>query len=172
MHHLGTDPAKYIIYPGGKGYYFDEVVENALIEHGLNPTQDELDKIFWDFLDPEIQRVIRGFEQSTSKPMPEQDKGNQNHHLFDMRRIHFLRFGSMDQERLHGLPDKFFQVLLGKSRDEIEQYFMKEEQILRPGELIRYLFAIFGLKQQFLHFPFVLDYSLSSFGMMQDSPQD
>jgi len=24
---LGTDPAQYIIYPGGKGYYFDEVVE-------------------------------------------------------------------------------------------------------------------------------------------------
>ena len=96
LFHLGTDPAKYIIYPGGKGYYFDEVVENALIEHGLNPTQDELDKIFWDFLDPEIQRVIRGFEQSTSKPMSEQDKGNQNHHLFDMRRTPFSKI------RIHG----------------------------------------------------------------------
>ena len=62
---LGTDPTRYILYPGGKGYYFDEVLEEALRERGINPTQDELDSIFWDFLDPEIQRVIQGFEKKS-----------------------------------------------------------------------------------------------------------
>ena len=36
LFHLGTDPSRYIIYPGGKGYYFDEVVEETLREHGTN----------------------------------------------------------------------------------------------------------------------------------------
>ncbi len=65
---LGADPTQYIIYPGGKGYYFDEVVEETLIERGVNPTEGELDRIFWDFLDPEIQRVIQGFERKTKTP--------------------------------------------------------------------------------------------------------
>ena len=58
----------------------------------------------------------------------------------------------MDQQQLNGLPDNFFQALLGKSRDELEQYFMKEEHILHPGEWVRYLFAIFGLKRHLLQF--------------------
>jgi hypothetical protein len=148
---LGSDPTRYIIYPGGKGYYFDEVVEETLRKHGVNPTQDELDRIFWDFLDPEIQRVVRGFENKTKKPLSRSDTVVQNFHLFDKRRIHFLRFGSMDQQHIHRLPDKFFRALSAKSRDEIEQYFMHEERIIRPRELIRYLIVIFGLQQHLLY---------------------
>ena len=48
---LGTDPSKYIIYPGGKGYYFDDRVQDALKKQGLNPTQDDLDPIFFEFLE-------------------------------------------------------------------------------------------------------------------------
>ena len=151
LFHLGTDPSKYILYPGGKGYYFDEVVEETLRERGANPTQDELDQIFWDFLDPEIQRVIRGFEKKTKTPLSGSDRGVQEYHLFDKRRVHFLRFGSMDQQRIHQIPDKFFRALRAKSRDEIEQYFMREERIIRPRELIRYLSVIFGLERRLLY---------------------
>ena len=147
----GHRSTRYIIYPGGKGYYFDEVVEETLREHGVNPTQDELDRIFWEFLDPEIQRVIQGFERKAKTAPSGSDTIVQDFHLFDKRRIHFLRFGSMDQRDLHRLPDKFFRALLGKSRDELEQYFMHEERILRPRELIRYLFVIFGLQQHLLY---------------------
>jgi hypothetical protein len=150
LFYLGTDPSRYIIYPGGKGYYFDEVVEETLREQGVNPTQEELDQIFWDFLDPEIQRVIRGFEKRTQTTVSESDTVVQEFHLFDKRRVHFLRFGSMDQQQIHRLPDKFFRSLRAKSRDEIEQYFMWEERIIRPRELIRYLFVIFGLQQRLL----------------------
>ena len=148
---LGTDPTQYIIYPGGKGYYFDEVLEETLRERGINPTQDELDSIFWDFLDPEIQRVIQGFEKKTKKSLSGPDTVVQDFHLFDRRRIHFLRFGSMDQQDIHRMPDKFFRALSAKSRDEIEQYFMREERIIRPRELIRYLFVIFGLQHHLLY---------------------
>jgi hypothetical protein len=148
---LGTDPTQYIIYPGGKGYYFDEVLEETLRERGINATQDELDSIFWDFLDPEIQRVIQGFEKKTKKPLSGPNTVVENFHLFDRRRIHFLRFGSMDQQGIHRMPDNFFRTLSAKSRDEIEQYFMREEHILRPRELIRYLFVIFGLQQHLLY---------------------
>jgi len=151
LFHLGTDPSRYIIYPGGKGYYFDEVVEETLRERGVNPTEGELDKIFWDFLDPEIQRVIQGFERKTKKALSGSCKVIQDFHLFDKRRIHFLRFGSMDQRHIHRMPDKFFQALSAKSRDEIEQYFMREERIIRPRELIRYLSVIFGLQQHLLY---------------------
>ncbi len=150
LFHLGTDPSKFIVYPGGKGYYFDEVVEETLRERGLNPTQDELDQIFWEFLDPEIQRVIRGFERKLEKPVFASDNVVQDFHLFDKRRVHFLRFGSLNQQHLHELPDKFFRALSSKSRDELEQYFIKEERILRPRELLRYLSVIFGFQQHLL----------------------
>jgi hypothetical protein len=150
LFHLGTDPSKYIIYPGGKGYYFDEVVEETLRERGANPNQDELDRIFWDFLDPEIQRVIRGFEKKKKEALCRPETVVQEFHLFDRRRIHFLRFGSMDQRHIQRMPAKFFRELSAKSRDEIEQYFMREERILRPNEMIRYLSTIFGFQRHLL----------------------
>ena len=153
LFHLGTDPSRYIIYPGGKGYYFNEVVEETLQEYGVNPTQAELDQIFWDFLDPEIQRVIQGFEKKTKTTLSGSDTAVQDFHLFDKRRVHFLRFGSMDQQQIHQIPDKFFRALRAKSRDEIEQYFIREERIIRPRELIRYLSVIFGLQQRLLYVP-------------------
>ena len=66
--YLGTDPSRYIIYASGHGYYFDEVVEDTLEQFGLYPDQNELEHIFWDFLDPEIKRVIIGFQRSSDAP--------------------------------------------------------------------------------------------------------
>ena len=49
------------------------------------------------------------------------------------------------------LPDKLFNVLCGKSRDEVEQYFLIQERILRPRELKKYVYTIFNLEQYFEH---------------------
>jgi hypothetical protein len=149
---LGTDPSEYIIYPGGVGYYFDDVVENALRKHGLNPTQDDLDIIFYEFLDPEIQRVIQGFERKTEKQSSATDPAPPVYHLFDMRRFHFLKFGSLNQQQIHGMPANFFRILSGKSRDEIEQHFITAERILHARELLRYLATIFGLQSHLVGF--------------------
>jgi len=143
---LGTDPSKYIIYPGGKGYYFDDAVQIALKQKGLNPTQDDLDPIFFEFLDPEIQRVIRGFERPTAKQPSYRRNAEQSYHLFDMRRVHFLKFGSMNQRQLKQVPATVYGVLAGKSRDELEQHFIMAERIIRPRELFRYLATIFDLQ--------------------------
>ena len=70
LFYLGPDPSKYIICPGGKSYYFDEAVEGTLIKRGVKPTQDELDQIFWEFLDPETRRVIEGFERKSKTDPP------------------------------------------------------------------------------------------------------
>ena len=64
---LGTDPAEYIVYPGGHSYYYHESIEEALAEKGASPGLDDLDTIFWDFLDPEVQRVILGFQRPASR---------------------------------------------------------------------------------------------------------
>ena len=150
LFYLGTDPSKYIIYTSGTGYYFDEVIEETLAQFGLHPDQDELDRIFWAFLDPEIKRVITGFQRSFSKPKPASSKTYPPIHVFDKRRIHYLKFAQMDQRNLNRLPPKLFNVLHGKSRDEIEQYFLVQERILPQNELRTYVYTIFDLQKFFI----------------------
>ena len=94
---LGTDPSRYIVYPGGRGYYFDEKMEETLQDQGINPTQDDLDRIFWEFLDPAIKRVINGFQRTRSPSRPSIDPKTKKVHLFDQRRVLYLRFARLDQ---------------------------------------------------------------------------
>lgn len=148
---LGANPAKYIIYPGGNAYYIDEKVENRLNSLGVKPGFDELDNIFWRFLKPEIKYVLEMFSKRAGrtkrKTGVKEKGGNARFHLFDKRRIHFLRFGNMDQGRIGRISPKLFQVLLNKSRDEIEQYFIESEGILDPSELKSYVYVIFDLQR-------------------------
>jgi hypothetical protein len=148
--HLGTDPSEHIIYLGGHGYYYDEVIEETLAQFGLYPDQDELDHIFWDFLNPEIKRVIKGFQRSFDNAKKDLPEPHPQAHVFDKRRIHYLRFAQVDQRNLGKMPLKVFKVLHGKSRDEIEQYFLVEERILQPNELRTYVYTIFDLQRFFL----------------------
>ncbi len=161
LFNLGTDPSKYIIYPGGNGYYFDPVVEETVEKKGLTISQDELDSVFWEFLDPQIKRVINGFQRdSGTASMGEKNSTERNRpvHIFDKRRLHYLKFASMDQRRIEDMPEKIYCVLCRKSRDEIEQYFIKAETVLRPNEYVTYVFVIFDLQKHFnqsfkRHFP-------------------
>ena len=147
---LGTDPSKYIIYSSGHGYYFDEVIEDTLEQFGLYPDQDELEQVFWDFLDPEIKRVISGFQRPSQRPKTASQDTDPPVHLFDKRRIHFLKFAEMDQRNLNRLPHKLFKALYGKSRDEIEQYLWGQERILPLNELKTYVYTIFDLQRFFM----------------------
>ena len=76
--YLGINLAKYIVYPRGNGYYIDEVVEERLRSCGLQPNPDELDEIFWCFLNPEIRRVVEQFrrrDRSDQKRRIRKDEG-------------------------------------------------------------------------------------------------
>jgi len=147
---LGTDPSKHIIYLGRHGYYYDESIEETLAKFELYPDQDELDHIFWDFLNPEIKRVIRGFDRSFDKSKTDLPEPYPSVHVFDKRRIHYLKFAQIDQRNLSKMPPKLFKVLHGKSRDEVEQYFLVQERILHPNELRTYVYTIFDLQRFFL----------------------
>lgn len=148
---LGTDPTRFIIYPGGNSYYYDVDIIDALADQGVEVDQTSLDAIFFDFLNPEIQRVIIGFDRSyqgnTRKPTGQHPSSAIPPHLFDKRRFHFLRFGAKLRQQILRQPEKIFRPLLNKSRDELEQYFLKEEQVLKPHEIPVYVTTIFDLKQ-------------------------
>jgi hypothetical protein len=153
---LGTDPSQYIVYPGGNAYYFAETIEDTLCELGAEPEPEALDDIFWPFLDPEIKRVVEPFRRRNRKRNrlqkldPVQVLDIQNRvHLFDKRRMHYLRLGQMDQGYIGRMPAKLLTGLVGISRDEIEQKFMVMEKALEPAEYKNYVYVIFDLQRFF-----------------------
>lgn len=153
---LGTDPSKHIVYPGGNAFYIDEGVEERLLALGVQPRSQELEDIFWPFVDPDIKRTIETFRTRSErlKKAPKLDHAQEANiweavHIFDKRRMHFLRFGQMDQGYIGRMPAVILKGLVGKSRDEIEQYFLVQEQSLKPAELKNYVYVIFDLQRFF-----------------------
>ena len=152
---LGTDPAKYIIYPGGNAFYIDPVIEDRLDALDVALQDNNIEDIFWRFLDPRIQRVLEHFRHrealsrkskaSSEKPA----KAVSPVHIFDRRRLHYLKFGRMEQGYLWLVPQKLFNVLRNKSRDEIEQLFLNMESQLNPREYKAYTYVIFDINQFF-----------------------
>ena len=152
---LGADPGSYIIYPGGNSFYVDQVVEDRLTDMGIKPDPDELEDIFWPFVHPEIRRVLEPFRSREKRHQADRrkkrpaNKLNSQPHIFDKRRMHYLRFGRMNQKDIGRLPIKFFSILHNKSRDEIEQVLMNMETVLNPREFKAYTYVIFDLQQFF-----------------------
>jgi len=152
---LGTDPAEHIIYPGGNAFYIDPVIEDHLDELGIIFQDSDLEDIFWRFLDPDIQRVLEHFRhreallRKSRKPREKPAKTESPVHVFDKRRLHYLKFGSMEQGYLWRVPEKMFNVLRNKSRDEIEQLFLDMERQLNPREYKAYNYVIFNINQSF-----------------------
>lgn len=152
---LGVDPGGYIVYPGGNSFYIDPVVEDRLTHMGIEADPDEIEDIFWPFVHPEIQRVLEPFRgrekrhQAIRQKKRPTIKIDTQLHIFDKRRMHYLRFGRMDQQGIARLPLKFFQILHNKSRDEIEQTFMAMETELALREYKTYVYVVFELQQFF-----------------------
>ncbi len=168
---LGSDPESFIIYPGGKGYYFRPEVEEALEGKGVSYTADELEQLFLPFLRSDIRRVVEMFahrnasahggegSRVTDGELAEQ---HLSLHRFDKRRLHFLRFGRIDCGDLNARPWKFLKVLLRRSRDEVEHIIEGMEAQLRPHEVRNYLYTAFHLECYFRshllkHHPIGLD---------------
>jgi len=149
---LGTDPADYVQYPGGNAFYIHESIADQLRALNVVYEMDELDEIFWPFVRPDIQRAQAYFRRrghAARTTLVDGAPTGENFHLFDRRRVHYLRFGQMDQGRIGRVSPRLFKVLVGKSRDEIEQYFIQAEQLLKPHELKSYIFVIFDLQRHF-----------------------
>lgn len=152
---LGEDPSAWIHYPGGVGYYIHDQVEEALRSKGIDASQEELEKIFLPFLAPEVRKVIRQFPGKGSKrghrrySRRELTELQKEIHVFDKRRIGFLRSGASDPRKVPFYPLRLYNRLLQKSRDEIEQMFEEREARLPPGERKQYIYFIFDLSRHF-----------------------
>jgi len=153
---LGADPSAYIIYPGGNAYYIDEIIETRLEKLCIKFQEDELDDIFWPFVKPVIRRALESFrhrgKNDRKRPVlgaSEKKKIHLRTHVFDKRRVHFLRSGRTDQRGLGRMPATLLRWLQNRSRDEIEQRFIQMERVLRPDELKTYVYVIFNLERFF-----------------------
>ncbi len=153
---LGADPSQYIVYLDRSAYYIDDIVVDALHALGVASDPEELDDIFWPFLDPEIKRTLSHFRQKAKARKQRKTIGSHAEkeararvHIMDKRRIHYLKFGQIDQGNIGRMPDVLFEALTRKSRDEIEQRFIAMEQYLKPSEFKEYVYVIFNLQRFF-----------------------
>ena len=152
---LGTNPGEHIVYPGGNAFYVDPDIEDHLDALGVSVEADELEDIFWPFLDRRIQHALEHFRNrgkrspQTPAPCDAAAKTDLPVHDFDKRRLHYLKFGRMEQGYLWLMPDKVFNILRHKSRDEIEQLFIDMERQLNPREYKAYAYVIFDINRFF-----------------------
>jgi hypothetical protein len=153
---LGPDPSQYIIYPGGHAFYIDEIIQQRLEDIGIEATQEDLEGIFWPFLRPDIKRALEPYRSRSSAKnrgkmtLIQEENLRANTHIFDKRRMHYLKFGRMNQGYVGQMSGKLLRDLEGKSRDEIEQYFWRtEKQILKNHELKTYVYVVFDLQRFF-----------------------
>ncbi len=147
---LGCDPGEYIVYPGGRSFYVDPGLEDIILERGGAFDADELEDLFWPFVDQDVRYAVGSFRQRRQPPKQAVDADKRRRvHLFDKRRVHFLRFGRMDQGYIGRVPAKIFRPVCDRSRDEIEQYFLQAERILKPHERKAYVYVIFDLQRFF-----------------------
>ncbi|NDY41367.1 hypothetical protein G3N55_00685 [Dissulfurirhabdus thermomarina] len=153
---LGEDPGRFIVYTGAYGFYVDPGVTEALAALGVHPRDEELEEVFEVFIDPVVRRAVAHFtgrrRSGGRAPRPSEAElaaAQARIHPFDRRRLCFLKFGRIDMEALLRRPMAFYNFLLEKSRDEIEQRLDRMEAELRPWELKDYLYAVMDLPARF-----------------------
>ncbi len=153
---LGANPSEYVHLIDDEFCYFSSDLESNLGKYTQKDPSDLLEELLWDFLPFDVRRrlsVFRGRSYSRRKAINSIEKKQieKQVHMFDKRRIYYLRLGAIDQTRIDRMPPKLCRPLLGQCRDEREFYFRKLELTLRPTELKSYVFAVFDLQRYFSH---------------------
>ncbi|GAB6908268.1 putative DnaJ domain protein [Desulfosarcina cetonica] len=148
---LGQDPARFIHYPGGNGFYIDDLVLETIGERGVPVTQAEIEAVFLPFIDPQIRRVIDAFDRGSRHRERAKDTcmPKERFHPFDRYRLLCLKLGRVNARAMGCMPDHLYANLQEKSRDEIEYDFIAAERILKPHELAHYTYQIFDLQSCF-----------------------
>ncbi len=151
---LGNNPEQFIIYIEDNGFYLSDKLVDAISPFVDGDCEELLEKLLWPFVRQDIRNKLepftnRGKVQISRVNPAEKEAIKHEIHVFDRRRLHYLWYGSIDQSGLYKMPDKLCRKLLGKSRDEREQFFIEKEQALFVDEVKEYLFTIFNLQQHF-----------------------
>jgi len=154
LYDLGENPADYIIYPGGHSFYFDPHLTETLSGLGVPDVDHELEKVLLAFLHPEVRRIViqmtrLGRRKRTWLSREAMAKVQARLHLFDRRRLFWLRFGRMDSMKTLMQPHRFLNVLVDKSRDETEYYFQALEFRLKVREKKHYVYQALDLGRWF-----------------------
>ena len=151
---LGRDPGQFIVYSGESSFHIDEDFLRRLREQGVSVPYGEMEELLYPFIDPYIKNRLQPFRnrhkyrnwQRADKTLLQ--RALTETHVVDRRRIHFLRMGRTAAETVEKTA-ALYTALLDKSRDEIEQMILEQEQTLLPREQQSYLFTIFDLQRFF-----------------------
>ncbi len=154
IYNLGENPKDAIHIFDERICYFVEELENALTDRTNEDPTILLENLLWDFLPREYRQRLSfhsGREKIHVRPLSESDREAiaREIHIFDRRRLYFLRYNGIDQSRLYRMHEKLCRPLLGQCRDEREYHFREQESILRPTEYKTYVYAIFDLQRHF-----------------------
>ena len=151
---LGGDPGRYIERLSDDICYFSAELEERLQQETSEDASLILEELLWDFLPAEEQTRLsifrhRGKARVSALSERERSAIEKDIHLFDRRRLYYLRYGGVDQSRIFRLNPKLYRPLLNKCRDEREFYLLDLEKALQHNELRTYVFAIFDLQRHF-----------------------
>ncbi len=156
IYELGESPSRFIEPFQDHIVLFNSDLIDAVSVHTKGDGESEVERLLWDFLPPETRSVLSRFRNRRSRtfktgPLSHLEKEEifEQIHLFDRRRLYYLRYGAVDQSRLSRLHEKCCRPLLGQSRDEREYYFAAEEMVLEPGSYLQYVYAIFNIQKHF-----------------------
>lgn len=151
---LGSNPGRFIEPFADDIVLFHSDLVAAVAAHSKDDAESVLERLLWDFLPQATQQRLalfhdRGGYRGGRFTVEDRQKIDQQIHLFDRRRLYYLRYGAVDQSRLSRLHEACCRPLLGQSRDEREYWFTAEESALKPGHYLQYVYAIFNLQQYF-----------------------
>jgi hypothetical protein len=154
VYKLGFNPGQFIESYDDHIVLFNNDLLEAVSAQTSGDGESVLEELLWDFLPKETKRRLARFQGRSaprSGPLSDFDRKEiaSQVHLFDRRRLYYLRYGAVDQSRLSRLHEKCCRPLLGQSRDEREYYFAEEEKVLDSGQYLQYVFAIFNLQKYF-----------------------
>ena len=152
---LGIAPARFIDRGQWPAIAYHGDLEEAVALAGAgNQSGLVLERLLWDFFTREEQEELGRFSRRRSVASPpfsseDEERLQREIHLFDRKRLYFLRYGAVDQTRLHLLHKKLCRPLFGQCRDEREFHFQALERVISPAEYRTYVFAIFDLQRFF-----------------------
>jgi hypothetical protein len=144
---LGGNPGGMVRF-GRFGISYAEELLEALARMDLD--MDELDEAFAPFA-PRNFRDRAGRSRTWTRTVltRTQEDAIRALHPFDRRRMAFMRSGEINLSRIDEVSPKLFLSLMDKSRDEIEQLFLRLERSLPMEEVRGYVHAVFNLQRHF-----------------------
>ena len=142
---LGPDPGR-VVHFGRFGISYAESLLERLAHLDLD--MDALDEVFGPFAPAGfLDRASHGGAWQRTVPPRAQEDAVRLLHPFDRRRMAYLRSGEVNLSRIDEVSPKLFLRLLGKSRDELEQFFFRLERSLPGDEARHYVHAAFNLQR-------------------------